>query len=411
VQVDHSHEAALRPTGEVERSPAQDGGPCDVTLVAHDVGGVGGMERQLAELVLGLRALGHGVTVISRTCELPADAGVTVHRVRAPRRPFLLGYAYFMIVGSLVLARRRRGVVQVAGAIVLNRVDCIAVHCCHQVYRPPAMSERRLARRYAALLSLVKRVVERACFAINSSATFVCVSNGVADEISEHYPNTRGRVLTIHNGVDVEAFSRGAREREALELRAQLGISEQRRVAAFVGGGWEHKGLRLVIEALAEAGGWDLVVAGYGNPERYRDLVHTLGLDGAVHWLGIVQDIQVVYELADAFVLPSNYETFSLVTFEAAANGLPILATAVNGVRELIEDGESGYLITRRSSAIAERLRELAADPALASRLGQAAHRAALGFSWERMVAEHHELYQRLCADRDAGAVAVPGFD
>ena len=52
-----------------------------------------------------------------------------------------------------------------------------------------------------------------------------------------------------------------------------------------------------------------------------------------------------MYELADAFVLPSSYETFSLVTFEAAASGLPILATPVNGVRELIEDGRNGFLI------------------------------------------------------------------
>ncbi len=60
-----------------------------------------------------------------------------------------------------------------------------------------------------------------------------------------------------------------------------------------------------------------------------------------MHWLGVVRDIQVVYELADAFVLPSSYETFSLVTFEAAASGLPILATPVNGVRELIATGRT----------------------------------------------------------------------
>ncbi len=58
---------------------------------------------------------------------------------------------------------------------------------------------------------------------------------------------------------------------------------------------------------------------------------------------------QLVYELADAFVLPSSYETFSLVTFEAAASALPVLATPVNGVRELIEDGHNGFLIIART--------------------------------------------------------------
>ncbi len=103
----------------------------------------------------------------------------------------------------------------------------------------------------------------------------------------------------------------------------------------------------------------------------------------------------VVYELADAFVLASGYETFSLVTFEAAASGLPILATPVNGVRELIEDGRNGFLVAPDPDAIAERLRRLAADPALRERLGAAARRSALAFSWEEMVVRHESLYER----------------
>jgi hypothetical protein len=57
---------------------------CDVTIVANDIGSVGGMERVLSELVIGLRALGHRVTVIARSCELPDGAGVDFHRVRGP---------------------------------------------------------------------------------------------------------------------------------------------------------------------------------------------------------------------------------------------------------------------------------------------------------------------------------------
>jgi glycosyltransferase involved in cell wall biosynthesis len=119
-------------------------------------------------------------------------------------------------------------------------------------------------------------------------------------------------------------------------------------------------------------------------------------VDESVHWLGITRDIQLVYELADAFVLPTSYESFSLVSFEAAASGVPILVTPVNGVRELIEDGQNGFLISQEPHVIAERLRELAADEALRRRLGQAARRSALDFDAEKMVAKHHELYSRL---------------
>lgn len=375
--------------------------PCEVTIVAHDVGGVGGMERQLAELVLGLRRLGHEVSVIAWTCDLPrdgegaADAGVAFHRVRGPRRPFLVGYPAFMLAGSLVLRRRRRGIVQATGAIVLGRVDTVAIHCCHQVYRAAPTRSTRLAGSYTRLLGLIKRVAERAFVRANRSATFVCVSDGVAEEMREHYPEIVDRVVTIHNGVDTRAFAPDTRAREARGLRAKLDIPAECLIAAFVARGWGHKGLGSVIEALPHAPGWDLVVAGDGDRRRYEGLAMSLGVSGRVRWLGVVGDIQTVYELADAFVLPSSYETFSLVTFEAAASGLPILATAVNGVRELLVDGENGFQITPEPAVIAERMNRLSANSGRRREMGRAARRATLAFGWEEMVAEHHELYMR----------------
>jgi UDP-glucose:(heptosyl)LPS alpha-1,3-glucosyltransferase len=374
--------------------------PCAVTIVAHHVGSVGGMERQLAELVLGLRALGHEVTVIAHVCELPADAGVVFHRVRGPSRPFLLGYPWFMVAGSLAVRRWRRGVVQATGAIVLGRVDVIAVHYCHQVGVVTPSRPTRLFRAHVRAMGLVSRVAERLYFRANAAATFVCVSEGVAAEIREHYPELTDRVLTIHNGVDTDTFAPGVHSEQARALRGQLQLGEERLVAAFVGSEWQRKGLGEAIEALASAPDWDLVVAGGGDRQRYRQLADAIGVGDRVHWLGVVRDVHVVYELADAFVLPSSYETFSLVTFEAAASGLAVLATPVSGVRELIDDGRNGFLISREPEMIAERLQRLAADPALRGRLGQAARQSALAFGWQEMVAKHHQLYSRLSGQR-----------
>jgi glycosyltransferase involved in cell wall biosynthesis len=378
--------------------PAGSGGdqPCEVTIVAHDIGPVGGMERQLHELVLGLRRMGHPVTVIGWRCELPQGSGVVFHRVAGPRRPFLLGYPLFMLLGSLAVRRWRRGVVQSTGALVLNHVDVVAIHCCHQVYRGMPKRSTAPLRAYARLMAAIKRFAERMCVRWSGASAFVCVSDGVAEEMRRYYPRAAKRVTTIHNGVDTDVFAPAAHEREASALRASIGVAEQRLLAAFVGGSWEHKGLACVIEALPKTPGWDLLVAGDGDQQRYQQLARDLGVADAVHWLGVVREAQVVYALADAFVLPSRYETFSLVTFEAAASGLPVLATPVSGVRELIVDGESGFLIARDGAAIAERLNTLAADPALRKRLGEAARQAALPFSWEEMVAKHHQLYTRL---------------
>ena len=373
--------------------------PCDVTIVAHHVGSVGGMERQLAELAMGLRRLGHEVTVIAHACELPAGAGVVFHRVRGPSRPFLLGYPWFMLMGSLAVRRWRRGVVQATGAIVLNRVDVIAVHYCHQVGVVTPSRTTMLFRAHVKAMGIMSRVAERLCFRASTSAVFVCVSDGVAEEIREHYPEVSDRVVTIHNGVDTETFAPGAHRDEARAMRETLEIPEERLVAVFVGSEWKRKGLRPAIEALALTSDWDLVVAGGGDEAHYQELADAIGVGDRVHWLGVVRDVQIVYELADAFVLPSSYETFSLVTFEAAASGLAVLATPVSGVRELIKDGQNGFLISQEPGMIAGRLGQLAADPALRTRLGRAARQSALEFSWQKMVTKHHELYSRLAGE------------
>jgi glycosyltransferase involved in cell wall biosynthesis len=381
------------------------GGPTDVTIVANDIGAVGGMERQLTELILGLRRLGHPVTVIARTCELPAGAGVAFHRVRAPGRPFLLAYPWFIVAGSLAVRRWRRGVVQATGAIVLNRVDVIAVHYCHQVGPANPSRSTRMFRVQVRMAAVLKRLGERVCFHTNRASSVVCVSDGVAAEMREYFPKLAGRVLTIHNGIDLDTFAPGARREDARAMRASLKILPGDLLAAFVGSEWERKGLEPAIRALALAPAWTLMVAGAGERARYQELAEQLGVGERLRWLGVTADVQLVYQVADAFVLPSSYETFSLVTFEAAASGLPVLATPVNGVRELIEDGRNGYLINRDPRLIAEHLGRLAAEPELRSRLGRAARESALGFSGERMVREHHELYVRLSGR--AGALAA----
>jgi UDP-glucose:(heptosyl)LPS alpha-1,3-glucosyltransferase len=393
-------EAVTQAVRERRQTGASEPAAGEVTIVAHDIGSVGGMERQLTELVLGLRALGHEVTVIARSCVLPADAGVRFHPVRGPARPLLLAYPWFMLLGSLAVARRRRGVVQATGAIVMNRVDVIAVHYCHQVGPAKPSRANWLFRLASRITGVLVKAGERLCFEANRTATFVCVSEGVAQEVREHYPRAAARVVTIQNGVDTEAFAPGARAEDARGLRDSLQIEDGRLVAAFVGSEWGRKGLEPAVRALACAPGWDLVVAGDGDRNLYQELADSLGVGAAVRWLGVSRDVAVLYELADALVFPTAYEAFPLVALEAAASGLPILATPVSGVRELIEDNVSGFLISRDPDTIATRLSRLAEDPDARKRMGEAARRSALQYSWTRMVARHHELYARLGSGR-----------
>jgi UDP-glucose:(heptosyl)LPS alpha-1,3-glucosyltransferase len=369
------------------------GAPYAVTIVAHHVGSVGGMERIITELALGLRRRGHAVTVIAYACDLPADAGVAFHRVRGPSRPFVLSYPWFMLAGTLAVRRWRHGIVQATGAIVLNRVDFIEIQYCQQV-GPATPSRSSLPFRLnAKVAGLLGRIAERVCFRVNRPWRFVCASEGVAEEIREYFPRLAQRVVTVQNGVDIDAFAPGSRAEDAHALRAQLQLDSERLLAIFVGSEWDRKGLAPVIQALALARDWDLLVVGNGDRERYQQLARAADVEQAVHWFGVSRDVAPLYQLADAFVFPSSYEAFPLVALEAAASGLPILATPVNGVRELVQEGENGFLISREPSIIGARLNELAADPQLRTRLGAAARRSALEYSWEKMVTRHDGLF------------------
>jgi hypothetical protein len=158
-----------------ERVTERSTSPCDVTIVANDIGSVGGMELVLAELVTGLRDLGHTVTVIARTFEVPDREGVVFRRVPGPSRPFLLAYPWFVLAGSLAVWRWRRGVVQVTGAVVFNRADVVHVHYCHQVGPANPSRSTPLLRAQARIVGIVKRISERACFRVNRRTRFASI--------------------------------------------------------------------------------------------------------------------------------------------------------------------------------------------------------------------------------------------
>jgi UDP-glucose:(heptosyl)LPS alpha-1,3-glucosyltransferase len=113
-----------------------------------------------------------------------------------------------------------------------------------------------------------------------------------------------------------------------------------------------------------------------------------------------------VYAAADAFVFPPAYEAFPLVALEAAASGLPLLITHVNGVSDLLHDGVNGWFIERNAADIATRLRTLQSDPALGRSMAASARLAAQPYSWEAMALAYRGLYDRL-ARRSGSLVTI----
>lgn len=358
------------------------------------------MERQLAELATGLLARGYGVTVVARSCQLAEHPCLRFVRVAGPRRPFSLWYPWFFVLGSLAVRRHRVGLVHTTGALVFGSADLSTVHFCHLAFRSLARAPRAARSSWvyginARAADLMSRLAERYCYRPKVTGRLVGVSDGVARELCELFPLME--VSVIPNGVDPGTFVPDARSRET--ARARLGFAHDDLVALFVGGDWERKGLRHAIEGVAGAAGWQLVVVGNGDVERYRALAIEAGAGDRVRFEGGTADTRGYYAGADLLLLPTTYEAFPLVVLEAAASGLPLLVSRVNGVEDLLAEGRNGWFIDRDGRAIAERLEALR-DKAVRRAMGEAAREASLAFSWDRAVDAYDRLYRELLAGR-----------
>jgi UDP-glucose:(heptosyl)LPS alpha-1,3-glucosyltransferase len=231
--------------------------------------------------------------------------------------------------------------------------------------------------------------------------TATAVSEGLATEIKQHYPQLCVNVIT--NGVDTLRFRPDAKARRS--MRADLAVGTKDVVALFVGGRWDDKGLDVAIEALATVVPRVrervlLWVVGRGDTGFYRTLAEEHRVGDRVRFLGSAKNPERFFQAADIFLLPSRYETFSLVVHEAASTAIPIIATPVNGVYELLADGEAGILVVRRPTAVADALERLASDPELRRRMGAAARSRIAGFSWQDSAERTVLLYRELLDGR-----------
>jgi teichuronic acid biosynthesis glycosyltransferase TuaC len=158
------------------------------------------------------------------------------------------------------------------------------------------------------------------------------------------------KISIIGNGVDVELF----RRRDRKEARRKLGLPEAGRILLSVGHLTARKGFDLVLEAFARLDDRDtfLVIAGDGEERsRLEGQAEALGLRGRVVFPGAVlnADLPDWYSAADLFVLASSREGWPNVLCEAQAMGLPVVATRVWGVPEIVDHPSLGLLVEERS--------------------------------------------------------------
>ncbi len=217
---------------------------------------------------------------------------------------------------------------------------------------------------YGSLLRLTLPLADR----------IICVSDALTRDVLTDCPVAAPLTSTIWNGVDSHWFTAsGNRDKVRKEWCVDEGP-----VLLTVARLTKEKGHQFLIEALpgllAE---WPslvcLFVGDGGSREVLRDLAREKGIEQACRFVGARNDVVDWYAAADVVVLPSLSEGFPFVILEALAMSRPVVATAVNGVPEIIEDGKSGLLVPPRNpQALEAAIRTMLRDPYLAARLGKA---------------------------------------
>ena len=188
------------------------------------------------------------------------------------------------------------------------------------------------------------KAAETAVFESPRLRAVICNSRMVKAEIKQYFHVRDDKLHVIYNGVDTIRFNPSLMHYRA-EIRQRYKIPSHATLFLFVGSGFERKGVAVLLEALAllPDTAYLLLVGRDKKLEKFRASAIRLGIDQRVIFAGIQKETTPFYGAADAFVLPTLYDPFPNVAFEAMASGLPIITSLKCGAAELIKNGENGY--------------------------------------------------------------------
>jgi glycogen synthase len=256
--------------------------------------------------------------------------------------------------------------------------------------------------------------------ALERADSIIAVSQGMKDDILKLFDVDPARIDVIYNGIDTDEY----RAVEGTGTLARYGIDPAMPYVLFVGRITRQKGIIHLVNAIKYIDERVQIVLCAGQPDtpeigkEMSDLVQQVQRErNNVVWIREWVDTPAKIELyshATVFCCPSIYEPFGIINLEAMACSTPVVASAVGGIKEIIVDGETGYLVPLEQQqtspfeavrpdefarSLADPINRIVADPQLRARLGAASRRRAEAlFSWKAIAAQVLALYHRIGA-------------
>ncbi len=294
----------------------------------------------------------------------------------------------------------------------LQRQDFSLVHSHERIFGADLYTMHGVPHRYwvrnirQKTLSLYDRAtawVEKKLVYEGGCRKFIAVSNLTRDIFLQEYPVDPERVAVIHPGVHLPDGNRRNKEETRLAVRSELSIAPDAPVIIFASMNFEIKGLDDIIRTLAHLRRqrvvYKLIVAGKGNVKKYQKMAAKEGIADSVFFTGVVAKAKLIdlYSASDLYLMLSKFDTFGMVVLEAMAGGLPVMISNRVGAKDLVREGENGFVIDHSSDYdyTASRLK-LLLDESIRRKMSAAAFQTASLNTWDRVAAKYSDLYQEI---------------
>ena len=369
----------------------------------------GGAEKYAMEVVRRL-ALDHDVHVFAHEWVFDGPEPMTFHKIpRVCRKPAWVNQLFFSYFCRKAVA---------SGFDVVHSFEKVPTFDVMTVQSPCFKSpDLTGAGRWGKGVDWVRTIfsprklawrwLEARQFADDGVRMIIAVAEKVQRNVQACYGLSDDSFRLAYTGVDVPEMMRGYSRQELDGIRTQLGLSADDVVALFVGTEFKRKGLDALLQgfSLVPRGKLKLLIAGGGGGklEHYKSLTEKMQLGGEVRFLGLVQDIERIYPVADMYILPTLADPCPLAPLEAMAAGVATIMSAsdFNGSAELIRNREALLLSDPRNpQEIANALMSLTDRP-VRQALAEKGRQLVRQFTWDKTAAETLSAYRAVIQRRE----------
>jgi len=373
-----------------------------LALIYHQFIPRGGLEGYLAEFASRLAAAGHELEIITGEVapEMEKKIAARWHRVLLIKGSPLLRMWQFER-----LAPRMAEEVNADVTIGFGRTTTHGLHRagggCHRVYSELLPFWKRWSVKNQLELQLEKEL-----YTEGRTNLFILNSSQVARQLHKAYGTEEDRFRVIHTAVDTERF-KPAPDKTALRSRlcAELKTDSARPVFLFVSLSHRRKGLDVLLDAWREVDA-DLWIVGKPLDFSERRKVAQYNLQSKIRTLAAQSDMRLLYQAADWFVHPTQYDACANTVLQSMASGLPGLISVNDGAIDLVRDGENGLLLTKprdAGSVLATIQNALAMDEKTRRSLGELARETMMLLTWEAHLAKWMDVIGEVGRMKDEG--------